>query len=56
MRVDLHYPKQWPEMFVEAYQNVAHGARDAIYIYDRHYASIALAYLARSPRQQLRHP
>ena len=42
-RVDLH--TQNSAEIVEAYQNVALGATDAIYIYDRHYASFALAYL-----------
>lgn len=42
-RVDLH--TQNSAEIIEAYQNVALGIRDAIYLYDRHYASFALAYL-----------
>ena len=42
-RVDLH--NQNTAEIVCAYRNVATTAKDAIYIYDRHYASFALAYL-----------
>ena len=42
-RVDLH--TQNTAEIVQAYQNVALLPTDAVYIYDRHYASFALAYL-----------
>ncbi|MEM9400780.1 MAG: IS4 family transposase, partial [Verrucomicrobiota bacterium] len=42
-RVDLH--DQATAEIVPAYLNVARLPKDAIYIYDRHYASFALAYL-----------
>ncbi|MEM6769205.1 MAG: transposase [Bacteroidota bacterium] len=42
-RVDLH--NQNVAEIVCAYRNVPHAHTNAIYIYDRHYASFALAYL-----------
>ncbi len=42
---DVNLHNQNTAEIVKAYQNVPHAAKDAIYIYDRHYASFALAYL-----------
>ena len=41
----LDYHSQQTAEITEAYQNIAELPTDAVYIYDRHYASFALAYL-----------